>query len=111
MLTCFLGWILPDAETNCSRSRVRSDSTATSTPFSRLYSRLAATTDAAMMSTPMMMRAFFTMGLYLSRLRTTRLERSDDQGQTTVQPEHWLSLIHISEPTRLLSISYAVFCL
>src|SRR5678815_4726585 len=23
----------------------------------------------------------------------------------------WLSLIHISEPTRLLSISYAVFCL
>src|SRR5678815_4888296 len=24
---------------------------------------------------------------------------------------HWLSLIHISEPTRLLSISYAVFCL
>src|SRR5674536_178615 len=25
--------------------------------------------------------------------------------------EHYLSLIHISEPTRLLSISYAVFCL
>ena len=25
--------------------------------------------------------------------------------------EYWLSLIHISEPTRLLSISYAVFCL
>src|SRR5678816_3561698 len=25
--------------------------------------------------------------------------------------EHVLSLIHISEPTRLLSISYAVFCL
>eukprot|EP00658_Telonema_sp_P-2_P039758 TRINITY_DN283_c0_g3_i2.p1 TRINITY_DN283_c0_g3~~TRINITY_DN283_c0_g3_i2.p1 ORF type:complete len:208 (-),score=30.60 TRINITY_DN283_c0_g3_i2:80-703(-) len=24
---------------------------------------------------------------------------------------YWLSLIHISEPTRLLSISYAVFCL
>ena len=24
---------------------------------------------------------------------------------------HTLSLIHISEPTRLLSISYAVFCL
>src|SRR5678816_4834198 len=24
---------------------------------------------------------------------------------------HFLSLIHISEPTRLLSISYAVFCL
>src|SRR5678815_1839104 len=27
------------------------------------------------------------------------------------RPEHELSLIHISEPTRLLSISYAVFCL
>src|SRR5678816_2704293 len=26
-------------------------------------------------------------------------------------PGMWLSLIHISEPTRLLSISYAVFCL
>ncbi|CZR87953.1 hypothetical protein CDFC105_30785 [Clostridioides difficile] len=27
------------------------------------------------------------------------------------QKHHYLSLIHISEPTRLLSISYAVFCL
>src|SRR5674536_398074 len=27
------------------------------------------------------------------------------------RPAHRLSLIHISEPTRLLSISYAVFCL
>src|SRR5660398_84965 len=26
-------------------------------------------------------------------------------------PAHWLSLIHISEPTRLRRISYAVFCL
>ena len=28
-----------------------------------------------------------------------------------IGPEYLLSLIHISEPTRLLSISYAVFCL
>src|SRR5678816_4759074 len=28
-----------------------------------------------------------------------------------IEPETGLSLIHISEPTRLLSISYAVFCL
>src|SRR5678815_4480039 len=28
-----------------------------------------------------------------------------------LQPDKGLSLIHISEPTRLLSISYAVFCL
>src|SRR5678816_2503128 len=28
-----------------------------------------------------------------------------------VRPDWNLSLIHISEPTRLLSISYAVFCL
>ena len=34
--------------------------------------------------------------------------------QTTVSEQsktYALSLIHISEPTRLLSISYAVFCL
>src|SRR5678815_5846899 len=31
---------------------------------------------------------------------------------TPIGQPHWsLSLIHISEPTRLLSISYAVFCL
>src|SRR5678815_1303161 len=30
---------------------------------------------------------------------------------TLVEQEIFLSLIHISEPTRLLSISYAVFCL
>src|SRR5674536_133380 len=32
------------------------------------------------------------------------------QAHSTGQPQE-LSLIHISEPTRLLSISYAVFCL
>ena len=32
-------------------------------------------------------------------------------GNTSYIPIHGLSLIHISEPTRLLSISYAVFCL
>src|SRR5450756_1573909 len=34
-------------------------------------------------------------------------EESDEDGTTT----KWLSLIHISEPTRLGMISYAVFCL
>ena len=43
-----------------------------------------------------------------------------DNGQSYNVPNTWgveafeslnLSLIHISEPTRLLSISYAVFCL
>src|SRR5678815_1433886 len=39
--------------------------------------------------------------------------RVDDpyRGWTTESNIYWLSLIHISEPTRLLSISYAVFCL
>ena len=32
------------------------------------------------------------------------------EGQTHVEPL-WLSLIHISEPTRRTPISYAVFCL
>src|SRR5678816_229342 len=35
----------------------------------------------------------------------------DQPGATTVPAHTLLSLIHISEPTRLLSISYAVFCL
>src|SRR5678815_559021 len=33
------------------------------------------------------------------------------KGCPTTNPSTDLSLIHISEPTRLLSISYAVFCL
>src|SRR5665254_29522 len=33
------------------------------------------------------------------------------QRRAARQEVHELSLIHISEPTRLLSISYAVFCL
>ena len=35
----------------------------------------------------------------------------DKNGVTTGDQYYVLSLIHISEPTRLLSISYAVFCL
>src|SRR5450759_4114519 len=31
--------------------------------------------------------------------------------QFSLPPDYWLSLIHISEPTRLGMISYAVFCL
>src|SRR5678816_3795966 len=34
-----------------------------------------------------------------------------EPGEDGVEREIDLSLIHISEPTRLLSISYAVFCL
>src|SRR5678815_5920437 len=35
----------------------------------------------------------------------------DHYGRGYAEPVVTLSLIHISEPTRLLSISYAVFCL
>src|SRR5678815_5717074 len=34
-----------------------------------------------------------------------------EAGMPMFGTRHYLSLIHISEPTRLLSISYAVFCL
>ena len=34
-----------------------------------------------------------------------------DEQLSVIRREYALSLIHISEPTRLLSISYAVFCL
>src|SRR5678815_5995999 len=40
-----------------------------------------------------------------------RLEQRDVGDVGVEQPADALSLIHISEPTRLLSISYAVFCL
>src|SRR5678815_3026668 len=38
-------------------------------------------------------------------------ERKGREGKGRKGNERDLSLIHISEPTRLLSISYAVFCL
>eukprot|EP00658_Telonema_sp_P-2_P073767 TRINITY_DN62881_c0_g1_i1.p2 TRINITY_DN62881_c0_g1~~TRINITY_DN62881_c0_g1_i1.p2 ORF type:complete len:104 (+),score=35.94 TRINITY_DN62881_c0_g1_i1:145-456(+) len=41
-------------------------------------------------------------------LRQTQYQRLQNLLATEIQQ---LSLIHISEPTRLLSISYAVFCL
>jgi len=47
---------------------------------------------------------FFSTQLYLNL-------RYDSQANTDLAPGWHLSLIHISEPTRLLSISYAVFCL
>src|SRR5450756_3049426 len=41
-----------------------------------------------------------------------RNQRCDARSSTSSPaPEAWLSLIHISEPTRLGMISYAVFCL
>src|SRR5678816_183651 len=44
--------------------------------------------------------------------RRGRPVRDDETAQATDSRERQaLSLIHISEPTRLLSISYAVFCL
>src|SRR5678816_4959770 len=39
-----------------------------------------------------------------------RVGRYADAVAANVHAVHALSLIHISEPTRLLSISYAVFC-
>src|SRR5678816_4852128 len=48
------------------------------------------------------------------KIANANAERSARRYQTTLEnayEELLLSLIHISEPTRLLSISYAVFCL
>src|SRR5678815_5922678 len=39
------------------------------------------------------------------------MARFGDKGPYAIDNVYILSLIHISEPTRLLSISYAVFCL
>eukprot|EP00658_Telonema_sp_P-2_P004799 TRINITY_DN11791_c0_g1_i3.p1 TRINITY_DN11791_c0_g1~~TRINITY_DN11791_c0_g1_i3.p1 ORF type:complete len:101 (-),score=21.06 TRINITY_DN11791_c0_g1_i3:37-339(-) len=40
-----------------------------------------------------------------------RWDMIQSDGVHRCRHDHKLSLIHISEPTRLLSISYAVFCL
>src|SRR5678815_4525068 len=50
---------------------------------------------------------------YLSRTEVGfKVGRPNDYGMAVLFPVAvMLSLIHISEPTRLLSISYAVFCL
>eukprot|EP00658_Telonema_sp_P-2_P081182 TRINITY_DN8255_c0_g1_i2.p1 TRINITY_DN8255_c0_g1~~TRINITY_DN8255_c0_g1_i2.p1 ORF type:complete len:111 (-),score=19.90 TRINITY_DN8255_c0_g1_i2:103-435(-) len=47
---------------------------------------------------------------HLERLSTPRVTPRPARQVKSVKPLT-LSLIHISEPTRLLSISYAVFCL
>eukprot|EP00658_Telonema_sp_P-2_P035334 TRINITY_DN25713_c0_g1_i1.p1 TRINITY_DN25713_c0_g1~~TRINITY_DN25713_c0_g1_i1.p1 ORF type:complete len:142 (-),score=37.11 TRINITY_DN25713_c0_g1_i1:64-489(-) len=48
----------------------------------------------------------------IRRIEAAReLEKQIGIEEYTSRSEHSLSLIHISEPTRLLSISYAVFCL
>src|SRR5665647_3846265 len=43
--------------------------------------------------------------------RETRVISTDDHFKPIEQSFLWLSLIHISEPTRRTPISYAVFCL
>src|SRR5678815_6065004 len=43
--------------------------------------------------------------------RSSSIELDGDKEKRLHSVELRLSLIHISEPTRLLSISYAVFCL
>eukprot|EP00658_Telonema_sp_P-2_P043718 TRINITY_DN3160_c0_g1_i1.p1 TRINITY_DN3160_c0_g1~~TRINITY_DN3160_c0_g1_i1.p1 ORF type:complete len:174 (-),score=83.67 TRINITY_DN3160_c0_g1_i1:67-588(-) len=45
------------------------------------------------------------------RIEVEEMHRVNHQRQVDLHAREDLSLIHISEPTRLLSISYAVFCL
>src|SRR5660398_175662 len=45
------------------------------------------------------------------RLQSTRMPRGGTDSSNQHPAPLWLSLIHISEPTRLRRISYAVFCL
>ena len=45
------------------------------------------------------------------RAKSVRVENIRHGGFPSDPSPQYLSLIHISEPTRLLSISYAVFCL
>src|SRR5674476_1564750 len=47
----------------------------------------------------------------LSKAVRVQVGNVRDRGEGFVMPLRWLSLIHISEPTRQAEISYAVFCL
>ena len=55
----------------------------------------------------------FKRGLKFINIPTTLLSQVDSSigGKTGINTKQGLSLIHISEPTRLGMISYAVFCL
>src|SRR5678815_6062887 len=53
-------------------------------------------------------RSYVIMNSVLYHLHPVKVKRHAVKGSYTLC---LLSLIHISEPTRLLSISYAVFCL
>src|SRR5678815_3661708 len=54
-------------------------------------------------------RRFIVSSPVIWQLHGARLQESLGRVEPILLPD--LSLIHISEPTRLLSISYAVFCL
>src|SRR5678816_4875099 len=56
----------------------------------------------------MMRRIYFT-DMNAMQMELTQITR--DRHNPAFHSKYALSLIHISEPTRLLSISYAVFCL
>ena len=47
----------------------------------------------------------------ISGQNVVRVVEKTETAETKRMKEHFLSLIHISEPTRLGMISYAVFCL
>jgi len=53
--------------------------------------------------------SFLGLVLLVSNVGARDLMREKER--SAAQAAAYLSLIHISEPTRLLSISYAVFCL
>src|SRR5678816_3000232 len=52
-----------------------------------------------------------TIFLYCFREREDLMDCYEAVSGARMHAAYYLSLIHISEPTRLLSISYAVFCL
>src|SRR5450756_2167472 len=76
------------------------------------HGRLRVSTRVAQLVPHKLDRLFLVAGPYgLADEVGIALELEVYQGQLVTEPLYHLSLIHISEPTRLGMISYAVFCL
>eukprot|EP00658_Telonema_sp_P-2_P068722 TRINITY_DN57697_c0_g1_i1.p1 TRINITY_DN57697_c0_g1~~TRINITY_DN57697_c0_g1_i1.p1 ORF type:complete len:106 (+),score=32.50 TRINITY_DN57697_c0_g1_i1:120-437(+) len=93
----------------CIRDRLLQDVYGKHEEAEQCY-RAAATAD------PKHSDAWYNLGVLLQNLRG-QPDQAEECYRTAVAADPkdadawYLSLIHISEPTRLLSISYAVFCL
>eukprot|EP00658_Telonema_sp_P-2_P076027 TRINITY_DN65964_c0_g1_i1.p2 TRINITY_DN65964_c0_g1~~TRINITY_DN65964_c0_g1_i1.p2 ORF type:complete len:126 (+),score=30.12 TRINITY_DN65964_c0_g1_i1:165-542(+) len=76
-------------------------------PMSGVFEEASTRVEPKVLDTSAMAESISSAGSSSAKLNLTGTGTNNNGGGEAVK----LSLIHISEPTRLLSISYAVFCL